>query len=79
MQSPEEKRKERLKKKKGNKPRFDLRTGLFRMAGVDLTQIVSSMLSPRQHSRERLGYEQMGDRTPFCFLATTLSGQSNQW
>jgi transposase len=36
---PEEKRKERLKKKKGNKPRFDLRTGLFRMAGVDLTQI----------------------------------------
>jgi transposase len=36
---PEEKRKERLKKKKGNKPRFDLRTGLFRMTGVDLTQI----------------------------------------
>jgi transposase len=31
--------KERLKKKKGNKPRFDLRTGLFRTAGVDLTQI----------------------------------------
>jgi len=36
---PEEKRKERLKKKKGNKPRFDLRTGLFRMTGVDLTRI----------------------------------------
>jgi transposase len=36
---PEEKRKERLKKKKGNKPQFDLRTGLFRMTGVDLTQI----------------------------------------
>ena len=26
---PEEKRKERLKKKKGNKPQFDLRAGLF--------------------------------------------------
>ncbi len=38
---PEEKRKERLKKKKGNKPQFDLRSGLFRMAGVDLTQIDS--------------------------------------
>jgi transposase len=36
---PEEKRKERLKKKKGNKPQFDLRTGLFRMSGTDLTQI----------------------------------------
>jgi transposase len=36
---PEEKRKERLKKKKGNKPQFDLRAGLFRMSGTDLTQI----------------------------------------
>ena len=36
---PEEKRKERLKKKKGNKPRFDLRNGLFRMSGTDLTRI----------------------------------------
>ena len=36
---PEEKRKERLKKKKGNKPRFDLRAGLFRMTGTDLTRI----------------------------------------
>jgi transposase len=36
---PEEKRKERLKKKKGNKPQFDLRSGLFRMTGVDLTRI----------------------------------------
>ena len=36
---PEEKRKERLKKKKGNKPQFDLRGELFRMTGTDLTQI----------------------------------------
>ena len=36
---PEEKRKERLKKKKGNKPRFDLREDLFRMTGTDLTRI----------------------------------------
>ena len=36
---PEEKRTERLKKKKGNKPQFDLREGLFRMTGTDLTQI----------------------------------------
>jgi transposase len=38
---PEEKRKERLKKKKGNKPQFDLRGELFRMVGTDLTRIDS--------------------------------------
>ena len=36
---PEETRKGRLQKKKGNKPRFDLRKGLFRMTGTDLTRI----------------------------------------
>ncbi|PYU20398.1 MAG: hypothetical protein DMG30_21175 [Acidobacteria bacterium] len=37
---PEEKRKERLrKKKKGNAPQFDLRERLFRMIGTDLTRI----------------------------------------
>jgi len=38
---PEEKRKGRLKKKKGNAPVFDLRGELFRMTGADLTQIDS--------------------------------------
>src|SRR5262249_23450623 len=36
---PEEKRKEGLKKKRGNAPQFDLRSQLFRMTGTDLTQI----------------------------------------
>jgi transposase len=38
---PEEKRKGRLKKKKGNKPQFNLRAELFRMVGTDLTVIDS--------------------------------------
>jgi transposase len=38
---PEEKRKGRLKRKKGNAPQFDLRGELFRMTGVDVTQIDS--------------------------------------
>jgi hypothetical protein len=38
---PEENRKGRLKKKKGNSPQFDLRPELFRMAGTDLTLIDS--------------------------------------
>ena len=37
---PEEKRKARLTKKRG-KPQFDLRTGLFRLTGTDLTRIDS--------------------------------------
>src|SRR6202049_2599453 len=36
---PEETRKGRLKKKKGNAPQFNLRADLFRMTGTDLTQI----------------------------------------
>ena len=35
----EEKRKGRRKKKKGNAPQFDLREGLFRLSGTDLTRI----------------------------------------
>src|SRR5215469_10866498 len=36
---PEEERKRRRRKKKGNAPQFDLREGLFRMSGTDLTRI----------------------------------------
>src|SRR5262250_1555007 len=38
---PEEKRKGRLKKKRANKPQFDLREALFRITGTDLTRIDS--------------------------------------
>jgi hypothetical protein len=36
---PEEKRKDRLQKKKGNQPQFDLQQQLFRMTGTNLTQM----------------------------------------
>ena len=36
---PKEERKGRRRKKKGNTPQFDLREGLFRMSGTDLTRI----------------------------------------
>jgi transposase len=38
---PEEQRKGRLKKKRANKPQFDLRAELFRISGTDLTRIDS--------------------------------------
>src|SRR3974377_753576 len=38
---PEEKRKGRRRRKRGNAPQFDLREGLFRMSGTDLSQIDS--------------------------------------
>lgn len=36
---PEETRKHRRKKKRGNAPQFPLREGIFRMTGVDLTRV----------------------------------------
>src|SRR5262245_62043687 len=39
VELPEEKRRERLHKKKSNAPRFDLRKESFRMAGTDLTRM----------------------------------------
>ena len=62
---PEEKRKGRLKKKRANKPRFDLRERLFRMTGTDLTRI---------DSIDVMTDEQMEDRGPFCFLVAAVSG-----
>jgi hypothetical protein len=38
---PPEKRKGRLKKKRANKPQFDLHAELFRITGTDLTRIDS--------------------------------------
>ena len=78
---PEEKRKERLKKRKNaNKPQFDLREGLFRMTGGPNSDRRHRCHDRDDgHQRSRMGYEQMGDRTPFCFLAAAVSGQSHQW
>ena len=70
---PEEKRKTRLKNKKGNKPQFDLRRELFRMTGADLTRIDGiDVVTDDDHQRSGMGYEQMEERRPFCFLATAL-------
>jgi hypothetical protein len=73
---PEEKRKERLKNN-GNKPQFDLRGELFRMAGTDLTQIDSIDVMTAMTILSGKGYEQMEDGRPFCFLATAMSGQQS--
>ena len=77
---PEEKRKGRLKKKKGNAPQFDLRAELFRMTGTDLTQIdgIDVMTATTILSEAGWDMSKWADREPFCFLATAVSGQSNQ-
>ena len=79
---PEEKRKERLKKRKNaNKRQFDLREGLFRMTGTDLTRIdgIDVMTATTVISEAGWDMSKMGDRGPFCFLAAAVSGQSHQW
>jgi transposase len=55
---PEENRKERLRKKKTNKPRFDLRTELFRMTGI-ITFSISHRISYLAYT-QRLHYSPPG-------------------
>src|SRR5437879_2607702 len=54
---PEEKRKGRLNKKRANKPQFDLREGLFRMTGTDLTRIDSVDLKHATTVISEAGYD----------------------
>jgi len=54
---PEEKRKGRLKKKKGNAPQFGLREGLLRMTGTELTRIDSIDVMTATTIVSKAGYE----------------------
>jgi transposase len=78
---PEEKRRERLrKKKKGNAPQFDPRTELFRMTGADLTQIDAIDVTTAMTILSEAGSDmsKMENGEPFCILAAAVSRQSNQ-
>jgi hypothetical protein len=76
---PEEKRKERLRKKKENKPQFDLRADLFRMTGTDLTRIDGiDVRTAATVISEAVGYEQVADGEPFRFLAALVSRQQSE-
>jgi transposase len=66
---PEEKRKERLRKKKGNKPQFDLREGLFRMTGTDLTRIDSIDVMTAATVISEAGYDMSKWKTENHFVS----------
>ena len=66
---PEEKRKERLKKKKGNKPQFDLRGGLFRLTGTDLTRIDSIDVMTATTIVSEAGYDMSKWETEHHFVS----------
>jgi transposase len=66
---PEEKRKERLKKKKGNKPQFDLREGLFRLTGTDLTRIDSIDVMTATAIVSEAGYDMSKWETEHHFVS----------
>jgi transposase len=67
---PEEKRKERLrKKKKGNTPQFDLRTELFRMTGADLTQIDGVDVMTAMTILSEVGWDMSKWRTEHHFVS----------
>src|SRR5438876_6073886 len=66
---PEEKRKGRLKKKKGNKPQFDLREGLFRMSGTDLTRIDGIDVMTATTVISEAGYDKSKWKTEHHFVS----------
>jgi len=66
---PEEKRKERLRKKRGNSPRFDLREGLFRMTGADLTRIDSIDVITAFMINREAGYDMSKWKTENHFVS----------
>jgi transposase len=75
---PEEKRKGRLKKKKGNKPQFDLRTGLFRMTGVDLTQIDCIDVMTATTILSEAGSDMLVGRRPFPMILSPLNTSTKE-
>src|SRR5882762_6776996 len=77
---PEETRKGRRKKKKGN-PQFNLRERVVShdRYGPDPDRWHRCHDGDDGCQRSRMGYEQVEDREPFCFLAEAVSGQQNQW
>src|SRR6516162_2661945 len=66
---PEEKRQGRLKKKKGNAPRFDLRQGLFRLTGTDLTRIDSIDVMTATTVISETGYDMSKWKTENHFVS----------
>jgi transposase len=84
---PEEKRRERLrKKKKGNTPQFDLRTELFRMTGADLTQIDAIDVTTAMTILSEAGSDMSKWKTESHFVSwlrlcpdNRISGDKNHW
>ncbi len=66
---PEEKRKGRLKKKRGNAPQFDLREGLFRLTGTDLTRIDSIDVMTATTIVSEAGYDMSKWETALHFVS----------
>jgi hypothetical protein len=66
---PEEKRKGRLRKKKGNSPQFDLRPELFRMVGTDLTLIDSIDIMTAMTILSEAGWDMSKGKTENHFVS----------
>jgi len=66
---PEEKRKGRLQKKRANKPQFNLREGLFRMTGTDLTRIDSIDVMTATTVISEAGYDMSKWKTENHFVS----------
>lgn len=77
-QLPEETRKWRRKKKQGNKPKFDLRTELFRMTGTDLTRIDGMDVMTAATVISEAGWDMTPWRTEHHFVSWLRLSPDNQ-
>src|SRR5437879_13345554 len=75
---PEEKRKGRLKKKRANKPRFDLREGLFRMTATDLTRIDGTDVMTATTGISEAGYDMSEWKTENHFVSCLRLGHDDR-
>src|ERR1700745_880089 len=66
---PEEKRKGRLKKKRANKPQFNLREGLFRRTGTDLTRLDDTDVMTAALFKKKTAYEMSKWKTENHFVS----------
>ena len=66
--------------RQGNDPRFDLRRELYRIAGVNLTDIpgVSAGHRPGHPHRDRPGYQPLSSRLGVCVVAGPLPRETGQ-
>jgi transposase len=73
--------KTRIYQRAGNEPAFDLKSELYRIAGVDLTDVpgISTLTAHTILMEVGTDISRFRNASAFAFVARSLSGQASQW